>query len=906
MPESPKITTYIISHTHWDREWYVPFQIFRFRLVEMMDHLIDVLERNPDFPYFNLDCQTIVIEDYLEIKPQNRERLAKLIQQNRIGIGPWYLLASPWLQTGEGFIRNLLRGCQIVKEFNTKPVNLGWIPDQFIQIAQAPQIFKGFGIDHAAFGRGMGNQYDEIPGLTCEFYWQGLDGTKILTFNMFAGYGLNAHLGKDPSQALNIMALNAGEINQIPWATNLRLSFHGSDHTGPEESIVEAIQIWNEEPELFEEYGRLKLSSWDEFLTDFKALNPQLKTVIGEISGRRYQISLHGVFSSMIPIKQRAFAIHDLLERWSEPFAVIANSVGAPNQYGFIRESWRWVLQNQPHDSSWTSSADQVAREMITRYDWAEQIADDVYRRSAQWILQHLQPSTDPTEIRIIVFNPHPWMRSGIIHARYSQKGNYSNFVLIDDKDTEITARIEPANSGDEDRYRRRVYVGSHGSLGQKFYQISFSADNIPPCGYKTYRIQKRDPSKDLFEPPEAGKLDGNDFYIENDRVRVVIEENGAISITLKNGEKEYAWKNIHLLGSISDVGDGWEFAPISGDKELILQPFDIHSQLMEATEHVGTLKITFCVKIPEGVNSDKTARSTSLIVIPMTLLLTLQKGDDPVIYGKLSMKNMARNHRLRLLLPTQLKAEEIAVNGHFGVIYRKIKGPDGSKWRFPPEPRMPHQKFVSIWDQNQSRGFGLFTKGIPEYECIPQEDGTVSLALTLLRSVTEWGHHLNVTPRMQIPDAALYGKELCWEYALVPQSGPWDDDNVPLYKLAENFYTPLRWEEDYDTYRYKPEKSTCNLPLTQSFLEIVQPNILLSSIKPRENTDGSEMVIRVYNIKNQHSPVEIRVHFAFKSIQFCDLRENPLNPQPSFQINLNCIVFELGPNKIASLLINR
>ncbi len=66
-------TVFVIPHTHWDREWYATFQQFRMRLVHVIDALLDVLERDPDFTHFNLDAQTIVLQDYLEIRPEKRD-----------------------------------------------------------------------------------------------------------------------------------------------------------------------------------------------------------------------------------------------------------------------------------------------------------------------------------------------------------------------------------------------------------------------------------------------------------------------------------------------------------------------------------------------------------------------------------------------------------------------------------------------------------------------------------------------------------------------------------------------------------------------------------------------------------------------------------------------------------------
>ena len=73
---SKKDTIFIVPHTHWDREWYLPFQNFRAKLVKLIDSVIEICEKQVF--RFMLDGQTIVLEDYLEIKPEKKERLLKL------------------------------------------------------------------------------------------------------------------------------------------------------------------------------------------------------------------------------------------------------------------------------------------------------------------------------------------------------------------------------------------------------------------------------------------------------------------------------------------------------------------------------------------------------------------------------------------------------------------------------------------------------------------------------------------------------------------------------------------------------------------------------------------------------------------------------------------------------------
>ncbi|MFZ5951278.1 MAG: glycoside hydrolase, partial [Candidatus Rifleibacteriota bacterium] len=136
---------FVISHTHWDRAWYLPFQAYRLRLVRMIDDLLELLESDDSFKCFTLDGQTVLLEDYLEIRPQNLVRLQKLVQASRLFIGPWYTLPDLFIPCGESVIRNLQLGLNIAREFG-EPMKIGYLPDPFGHFAQLPQILQGFDI----------------------------------------------------------------------------------------------------------------------------------------------------------------------------------------------------------------------------------------------------------------------------------------------------------------------------------------------------------------------------------------------------------------------------------------------------------------------------------------------------------------------------------------------------------------------------------------------------------------------------------------------------------------------------------------------------------------------------------------------------------------------------------------
>jgi mannosylglycerate hydrolase len=150
------VQSIVVSHTHWDREWYMPFQEYRIWLVEFMDDLLRVFDQKPGYKCFTLDGQTSVINDYLEVRPEKTERLKKLVAEGKIFVGPWYTQPDEWLVSSESLIRNLMLGHRVGQQFGNVS-KVGYVPDNFGHPSQLPQIFRGFEIDNFVFMRGMGN-----------------------------------------------------------------------------------------------------------------------------------------------------------------------------------------------------------------------------------------------------------------------------------------------------------------------------------------------------------------------------------------------------------------------------------------------------------------------------------------------------------------------------------------------------------------------------------------------------------------------------------------------------------------------------------------------------------------------------------------------------------------------------
>src|SRR4026209_555718 len=130
-------------NTNRRRDWDLTYEQFRFRLVALVDRLLDLLDEDPSYKYFHLDGQTIVLEDYLEIRPEQEPRLRRAIEQGRVLIGPWYVMPDGFLVGGESRVRTLGRGHRISRQFG-RPMPVGCLPDLLGHVGQMPQIWRQF------------------------------------------------------------------------------------------------------------------------------------------------------------------------------------------------------------------------------------------------------------------------------------------------------------------------------------------------------------------------------------------------------------------------------------------------------------------------------------------------------------------------------------------------------------------------------------------------------------------------------------------------------------------------------------------------------------------------------------------------------------------------------------------
>jgi alpha-mannosidase len=431
-------TINLVSHTHWDREWYITFQQFRLRLVHTLDRLLALFDSDPFYRHFMLDGQTILLEDYLQIRPEKTEQIKTLIQSGRLVVGPWYVLADEFLVSPEATIRNLMEGRRICTQFGAR-MSVGYIPDPFGQIGQLPQILRGFGIESACFWRGLSDE-------PCELWWQSPDGSRVLVAYLRESYSNAASLSDDQPEVFTMEVKRLAQVLEPFSKTNQLLLMHGTDHAEPDLQTSSCVAYANEHLVDYR-IEHTTLPQYIQSIRDELGDEANLPTVMGELRCSKRMPVLPGVLSTRIWIKQRNHLCENLLERWVEPFSAWAQLASPQNprttayiynQGALIHETWRLLMQCHPHDSICGCSVDQVHEEMRSRFDQVEQVGEGLTEQNLAILAQAADTrfsaaaDADLLPLAIVVFNPGSAPRSDPVSVHLDLPASVSNIQILD------------------------------------------------------------------------------------------------------------------------------------------------------------------------------------------------------------------------------------------------------------------------------------------------------------------------------------------------------------------------------------------------------------------------------------------------------------------------------------------
>ncbi len=856
----------LVSHTHWDREWYRTFQAFRARLVDTIDRILELLALDPGYR-FQLDGQTIVLEDYVAVRPERRQELADACRASRIAIGPWYVQPDSLLPAGESHVRNLLEGRRVARDYGPC-ATVAYTPDSFGHPAQFPQLFAGFDLSPFIYWRGNGNEIADLPA---EYRWIAPDGSEVTACHLGKGYFNAWGLPDDPEQAAKRLERVGRELRERA-PRDVVLLMNGIDHMLPDTNtlaVAEALSKrtgWEVQRGLLDDYARG---------LDASSATPKFQ---GELCGGRVANLLPGVWSTRTYLKLRNRRCEMLLSGWAEPFAALGAALGTPRENASLRSAWRDVLANQAHDSICGCSQDRVHDQMLYRYDAAEELAYETATRLLERIAGlgtgRQPPSSDPKDpsirrknVALAVFNPSPAPRTDVVRLPLSGFPAFTaagvNPLLAKNHAAEgFTVDGEPA--------RLIEYTGTARPRlvpGEPVYDLEFLARDVPAFGWKRM---------ELARAPAAPEAEDDDREIRAGDVTVVAAADGTLTVEL--GGRRYA--GIGGIEDTGDRGDTYDYDPAPdghGAGGLDVRKISIRRFLHPNGQ--ARLVIERTLRVPAALGVDRATRGEIYVDLPVRVEARIRPGVERVDLT-VRIDNTARDHRLRLLFPSGAATEEFTAATTLDTARRVTGRPADTGWIHPAPHTFPHQGWIS------ANGLTVVAPGLAEGEV----DRQGIIAVTLLRA-TGWLSRPDLTtrpgeagPALPTPGAQCPGPLeariflLSCDPAEIPAAAR--DAELGLFAVAAG-----------------------DVPLSapdHALLHVSPVEALVSALKPADDGDG--IVLRLLNPTDQPLRAEVTLGIPTQAIEGIRLDETPLGEHVSRDGDI--VEIELPPHALRSLLL--
>lgn len=800
-----KKNVWVISHSHWDREWYMPFEYHRAYLIDLIDECIKLFETDKEFKCFYLDGHTALIEDYLEIKPQNRELIKKYIAEGRFIVGPWYVLQDEFLTGGESQVRNLNIGTRLAEEFG-KVCKIGYFPDSFGNVGQMPQMMKQAGMAGIAFGRGvkptgMNNKVSDggdYSSMFSELFWQSPDGSKMPAVLFANWYNNGAELPVDGNKEFWDKKLE--EVLKYA-STDELLLMNGCDHQPVQKDLSRAMEAARENyPDInfihsdMESYLRAIL----------KNDTDKLAVVKGELTNQFGDgwWTLANTASAHMEIKRMNKACENALVAVAEPLSVIASTLGKEYPFEMLEYSWKTLLKNHAHDSICGCSVDAVHDEMKTRFAKSLQSAEVVSKRALEYISKHIDTSGfESCDGVFAVINTFGKARSGLVSTEVDVDRIYGSaeyfpemvkelektlydekYVVVDDE-----GNILPYKTSNKFRFGydlpddkfRQPYMA-------KTVEVEFERDMIPALGFKVYGVKKVESER------EKSSLVTADNTMENGFVKVTVNGNGTINIFDKKNDRSF--DNLLMLEDVGDIGNEYVFFGVKGDMPITSEKSSAKIELVKDEEYGAEYKVTVKMSVPKAGDDqllreryvfdsyfDREAkRSDETVELVVESFVGISKA-SPEVKVRTQFVNTAKDHRLRVIIPTEIKCDKHKAESMFELAERDNK--HGIRWENPCGSER-QQGFVLMNDDKS--GLAVSSIAMHEYEILENNE----IALTAVRAVGELGDW-GVFPT---ESSQCLEKAVC-EYSIIPFA---DENTVIDICVAKQY--PISVVQIFDT----------------------------------------------------------------------------------------------------------
>ena len=792
-------TYHVIPHTHWDREWYLSYDHFRVHLVHLIDDLCTLLDQDPSYRSFTLDGQTSILDDYLTVRPEARQRLKRLISEGRIHVGPWYTLPDGHLISGEATIRNLKRGRQMARAFG-RSMDVGYMPDTFGHVAQMPHILRGFGIETAIAWRGFGGEAGQEPS---EYRWRSPGGSEVLMEHLSdVGYSA-AYFHTRDADAAQERAQDFIRRVDPRATTRHHLMLSGGDHHHPSPHLPAVLKVLNDRLGPVREFLQSDLGTFMAALVaevDWE----RLPTIDGEMrEGYRWAFNVTGgVYSTRMYLKQANSRAQRLLERHLEPLNVLALVHGGRNQYSLIERGWTYLLQNHPHDSICGCSIDPVHREMMTRFEKLFELGQGVTRFALLDLLPADEGLGDDTRA-IYLWNPSPFARRDVVDVAVSFF--HQQVVVGLNPDVSVAPPVPPV-AGFKLETRDGAPV-AYEVLGHSIdYHTALHRYDYPTQTLaEVFRLRLRAPTlaglsmtpilvrrHDDATPTLAEHADGP-------REHAIVRAHATLSVDPMGAY----WYHDAALGDPvgplgyfvdeADAGDEYNWSPPRGG----VAAWDSRASAPLSITRVGTpLRPGLAVKrrwmVPAGLTPDEYQRSEACVALEITTTAWWPVGSAAIVF-ETTIDNQAKDHRLRMAFDLGIPGPTHRADVQFATISRRARAVDPADHQIEvPAAVAPTQRAIHL--DGNGRHLSLLTDGLPEYEHVYDTDGRV--LVTLLRCVSELGKdNLIMRPggqggwRNATPEAQCQGVH-SFRCALLPR--PSEHLGTAYIEAVESFLHPI------------------------------------------------------------------------------------------------------------------
>lgn len=869
---------HVIPHSHWDREWYFTTSRSKVYLMKDLGDVLNTLENDPEFKYFMVDAQGSLLDDYIKWRPQDKERISKLVNDGRLVIGPWYTQTDQLVISGESIVRNMYYGMKRCESFG-KYMNVGYVPDSFGQSGNMPQIYRQFGIEDTLFWRGVS---DDMVKHT-DYNWRGDDGSVVFTTQIPFGYYIGGNIPEEPEENEEFWQKECLEKAGGRSATRHIYCPNGFDQAPVRTNLPQLVKERNEkDPE-----NEYVISCIEDYIKDVKSENPELEEVQGELVIAKHMRIHKSIFSSRSDLKVMNTQIQNYVTNVMEPLLTISYNLGNEYPHEAVAEIWKLLFENAAHDSIGSCISDTANEDVYVRYKQARDIAVNLVELHSRLIATNVKNDADMTFTAI---NTLPQKRKDTVIVKTYVPGG--KFAIIDEKGNDVDYTIIKSRDLTDYVLSQTIMLDP----SRKFYvpdqvlevTMAIKANDVPALGYVQYSI---DTQKDSHKETADKKVLENKYYT------IEVEENGSLTIVDKANNVTY--KNQGILVENGDDGDSFNYSPPRKDMEVFSNESKCTVKI-SGSDIYDQAEIHFDMVVPADLDERAEGKVSVTMLVDMTVAL---RKDSKVIDFNVKVDNKGLSHRLCVLFDSQIVSAFNYADQQFGLIKRpnyyekemklymesmnnkteKKAGiqelanwaNDQSTWQEPPISIEPTQSYVSLTDGKT--GIAVIPQGVREYEVLDDS----KIRLTLFRTYGFMGkENLIYRPgrasgeRIIETPAAQLLKEMEFNFGFTSYAGDINDSDIDT--LAKQYNTNL------EVYTYA-EFLNGRLIFSQREIEgqnakihslfETEGNLVVSAVKKAEEDDG--YIIRLYNGKD-HKDLDDKIKFNFdiKEAYYTNLKE--------------------------------